>query len=140
MNAKAIAQLRAESLAATLCAARQRRVRRRVVTVLGGAAGFIVMIIALFPMRDLKRMFTASSRPAPGKFEITQVESGSWIRTDPRSVVRISTVSNMSHIRVSTAPAMKVERIDRDDLRAWFPEKGIAFIQQEAGPAGFVVF
>lgn len=142
MNVNDIAQLRADSLAATLSAARHRRVRRHGVVVLGGAAALVAMSIALLPMREATRTFTGVSRPAPGQFEVSppQAESSRLIRTSASSVVRITSISDISHIRVNTAPAMSVERIDSSDLRACFPEKGIAFIGKEAGPPGFVVF
>lgn len=142
MNAKAIAQLRADSLSATLSAARQRRVRRHGVAVLGGVAALIAIAIAVLPMRKPTRTFISNSTGATAEIEMAlpKAESRVLIRTSPRSVVRISTVADISHIRVTTAAEMSVERIDRTDLRAWFPEQGIAFIGEETGPPRFVVF
>jgi hypothetical protein len=142
MNAEIITALRAESLAATLQAARRRRVRRRAVAMTGGMLGLCAIALAFLPLRERPRTFSSISGPAlsAAAAPSPKRESSALIHTHPRSVVRIATTRKISDFRVTTLPSAAVERIGRDDLRAWFPERGIAFIQTEGGPPAFLIF
>ncbi len=136
MNPDTITRLRAESLAATLSAARDRRVRQRTGAFALTVIAIGVIIFSVLPRRTPEPGFIARSQPAaipalPQTVNVVHTESG--------ALARITTQETATLVRVSTVPANRVERIDNAGLAGCFPDKGIAVIQV-AGEAAKVVF
>jgi hypothetical protein len=136
MNPDLIARLRTESLAATLTAARSRRLRRRT-----GAAAFAVFVAAvvafsIFPRHHPPSVAIAVTKPAAAPVPLPDAHI---IRTALAPVARISP-RETSLVRFSTDPASRVERIDNAGLASCFPDKGIAVIQPEGELAQVVFF
>ncbi len=130
MNPDALALLRADSLAATLTAARARRVRRRTSAVVLTTLALGAVIFFVLPRHPPGPAFIATARPA------APVASSSV----PPAFARISTRESSPLVRFSTAPSSRVERIDTAGLSRCFPDKGIAVIQPEGEPAKVVFF
>ena len=136
MNPETIALLRAESLAATLTAARSRRVRRRVGRIAFAAIVLAIATLSLLPRRPPAPTFIAA---APSIVAPVVAHDIHIIRTPSVAVARIAP-SARTLVRFSTEPARRVERIDNADLARAFPDQGIAIIRPQGEPARAVFF
>lgn len=136
MNTDTAARLRAESLAATLSAARGRRVRRRVGRIALAAIVLAVATLSLLPRRPPAPAFIAV---APSVVAPVVAHDSHIVRTPSVAVARIDSRAR-TLVRFSTEPAHRVERIDTADLTRAFPDRGIAVIHLQGEPAKIVFF
>jgi hypothetical protein len=137
MNPDTIALLRAESLAATLTAARDRRFRRRAGIIAFTAIALAVVTLSILPRRTPAPAPMAAAQPVAAPVVARSILV---IHTAPGAVAKITTRKTATPVRFSTDPASRVERIDNAGLARCFPDKGIAVIQSEGGLAKVVVF
>ncbi len=128
MTPDTIARLRTASLAATLTAARGRRVRRRA----GGVAlaAIAALTVALFQI----------PRRAPAPAVTAAAPVAHTVRPAPAALVKITTRETARVVRFRTDPARRVERIDTAGLARCFPGKGVAVIRAEGELAKVVIF
>ena len=130
MTPDTIARLRAESLAATLTAARGRRRRHTGLVALSVMAVAAVAVFHL-PRRAPAPAFAASA-PAPRPVQV--------IHTAPGTLTKITTRETTRAVRFSTDRDRHVERLDMEGLARCFPDKGLAVIRAEGELAKVVIF
>ena len=137
MNPDTIARLRTDSLAATLTAARSRRVRRRTGVLALTALAVLIVPLSIAPWRAPKPGYISMSRPTSPLVIPRDVHI---IHTSPIAVPRIAVRQPGSLVRFSTEPASRVERIDNAGLVRCFPDHGVAVIRPEGELAKVVIF
>ena len=121
MNPNTIVSLRAQSLNATLNAARSRRIHRRITPIVISIAALMIVGFSLLFFHNFTLVFIEAE--APRSLQV--------IHTIPDSVTRITTREMSAPIRFNTDAIARVERIDNEGLFRCFPGKGIAIIHRE---------
>jgi hypothetical protein len=150
MKPDEIDQLRAASLAATLAAARGRRIRRRAGFVALGAVAMAAAIVVSLrhpapPVIDTNTIVVEQdSHSIPSTIGTTTVSPlappDPIIRTQNTTVARIHTPAQPSAARFKTDSGRRVERLDNDGLRRAFPGKNVAVIRSEGQPPEIILF